>query len=163
VEATVGKSRKAAKASEGKKRQPNPWGHFRAAAPVELGQGGVKFVRRENGKTCALPCGADNNTVSAVLVSYDMLSIELPQIYSRVKETRGQLDGRELREQFQDSPLVAVTDEDDWNDWAQGFSPQNPQRGRPKSAALTFLERKMALDRGTIKSYLSRSKKASKT
>ncbi len=158
----MGKSRKAANAPEGKKRQPNPWGQFRAPVPIELGQGGVKFVRRENGQTYALPCGVDNNTVSAVLVSYDILSVELPQIYSRVKETGGQIEATELRKQFQDSPLVAVTDEDDWNDWCQGFSPQNPQRGRPKSAALTFLERKMSLDRATIKSYLSLAKRASK-
>jgi hypothetical protein len=160
----MGKSRKATNAPEGKKPQLNPWGHFRAPAPVELGQGGVKFVRRQNGQTYALPCGdaSASNTVSAVWNSYNILSVELPQIYSRVKETGGQIEGTELREQFQDSPLVAVTDEDDWNDWAQGFSPQNPQKGRPKSAALTFLEKKMSLDRATIKSYLSLAKRPSK-
>jgi hypothetical protein len=158
----MGKSRKATNAPEGMKPQPNSWEQFRAPAPVELGQRGVKFVRRQDGQTYALPCGDASNTVSAVWSSYNILSVELPQIYSRVKETGGQIGGTELREQFQDSPLVAVTDEDDWNDWAQGFSPQNPQKGRPKSAALTFLERKMSLDRATIKSYLSLAKRASK-
>jgi hypothetical protein len=130
---------------------------------VELGQGGVRFVRQ--GKfTVALPCGIggeifDNSTITAVGVSYDILSVELVKVYSIVKAKRGDIDGTELRKQFRRSPLAGVADGHDWDDWAEGFSPKNSQRGRPKGAALTFLERKMALERGTIKSYLSRSKK----
>jgi hypothetical protein len=130
---------------------------------AELGKGGVRFVR--NGEyTVALPCGTgggifESGTVTAVRISYDILSVELTKVYSIVKAKRGDIGGAELRKQFRRSPLTGVADGHDWDDWAGGFSPKNPQRGRPKSAALTFLERKMALDRGTIKSYLSRSKK----
>lgn len=152
----MGKSRK-----EEEKRQPNPWNHFRRAR-AQLGQGGVKFARRENGNTYALPCGPDNSTITATQISYSILDAELSQFYSHVKARGGHTSGAELRERFQDSPLTPVADESDWQAWAEGFSPKNPNRGRPKSAALTFLERKMSLDRGTIKSYLSRAKKVTK-
>ena len=157
----MGKSRQATNVPEGKKPQLNSFGQFRAPAPVELGQGGVKLVRRQNGQTYALPCGDASNTVSAVSSSYNILSVELPQIYSHVKEMGGQIEGTELREQFQDSPLVAVTDEGDWNDWAHGFSPKSSKRQAQERSA-HVLERKMSLDRATIKSYLSVAKRLSK-
>ena len=130
---------------------------------VELGQGGVKFMRQGE-FTVALPCGTgagifESSTITAVRVSYDILSVELLKVYSIVKAKRGEMDSAKLRKQFRSSPLAGVADGYDWNDWAEGFSPKNSQRGRPKGAALTFLERKMGLERGTIKSYLSRSKK----
>jgi hypothetical protein len=159
MEATMVKGRKSAKSPEEKRGQPNAWGHFRAAAPVELGQGGVKFARRVNGRTYALPCSPENSTVTATEISYAILCIELPQFCAYVKASGGQISGAELYEQFQDSPLAYVSDETDWDGWVESFSPENSQRGRPKGAALTFLERKMSIDRGTIKSYLSRAKK----
>jgi hypothetical protein len=123
----------------------------KAPQSVELGKGGVRFVRQGE-CTVALPCGPrgemlESSTVSAVKVSYDILSVELPKVYSIVKGKRGKISGAELRMQFRRSPLAGVADEQDWNDWAEGFSPTNPKRGRPKGAALTFLERKMALNR----------------
>lgn len=131
--------------------------------PVELGKGGIRFVRQGE-YTVALPCGTsrdafDGSTVSALRVSYDILCEELPKVYSIVKTKGGEIGGAELRKQFRRSQLTGVADEHDWNDWAENFSPKNAQRGRPKGAALTFLERKTTLDRGTIKSYLSKSKK----
>jgi hypothetical protein len=156
------------------KAQMNQWGHFRASSaaqrkmehdslPVELGQGGVRF-ERQGGKTFALPCGdgPDNSTVSAVKISHDILSVELSKVYSAVKEHRGKITGAQLRKQFPRSILQGIADQRDWEIWAEGFSPENPQRGRPKGAATTFLERKMPLERATLKSYRSRAKKASK-
>jgi hypothetical protein len=83
----------------------------------------------------------------------------LSKVYSIVKAGGGKITGADLRKQFRRSPFAGAADDHDWNNWADDFSPNNPQRGRPKGAALTFLERKTALNRGTIKSYLSRSKK----
>jgi hypothetical protein len=156
------------------KSQLNQWGQFRSSSaaqkkmdcdshPVELGQGGVRFVR-EGVKTVALPCGntPENNTVSAVRVSYDILAVELTKVYTIVKGQRGRITGAQLRRQFPLSPLQGVADQEDWNTWADGFSPDNSVRGRPKNAALTFLERKMALERPSLKSYLSRAKESSK-
>jgi hypothetical protein len=131
--------------------------------PVQLGQGGIRFVR-DGKRTFALPCGdiPENDTVSAVKISYDILAVELSKVYTIVKERGGRITGAELGKQFSQSPLRGVADQGDWDSWAEGFSPENPQRGRPKGASLTFLERKMPLDRATIKSYLSRAKKSSK-
>ena len=161
-------ARSSDKATQGveSRRTPAPGTALaKARQAVELGKGGVRFARQGE-STVALPCDTSgemfkSRTVSAVKVSYDILSAELSKVYSIVKAKRGKISGPELRMQFRGSPLARVADEQDWNDWAESFSPTNPQSGRPKGAALTFLERKMTLKRGTIKSYLSRSKKAS--
>jgi hypothetical protein len=96
-----------------------------------------------------------------VRASYDVVSVELSKVSSIVKRKGGAMTGAELRKQFRHSPLAGVADHDDWESWAEDFSPKNCHRGRSKGAALTFFERKMELKRGTIKSYLSQSKKAS--
>jgi hypothetical protein len=134
---------------------------LRAAQPVELGPCGIRFVRQGD-RTVALPCEEDGGmlgTVSAVTISYRVASIELSKVRSIVNQESGKINGAELRRQFSDSPLAQAADERDWDNWAKDFSPTNRQRGRPKGAALTFLERKTGLDRLTIKGYLSRSKK----
>ena len=156
-----------------KNPKPNPWGQFRSASaaqktmeqnsvPYELGKGGVRFVRDGKG-TFALPCGdgPDNSTVSAVKTSHDILSVELSKVYSVVKEHGGQITGAKLQKCFQGSILQNIADQTDWQIWADGFSPKNPQRGRPKGAATTFFERKMPLERATLKSYRSRAKRLS--
>jgi len=104
----------------------------------------------------------DNGTVTAVRISFNVLSSELPKVYALVKSTSGSITGSELRKQFRSSPLFDVTDSRDWEGWANDFSPKNRDRGRPKGAALTFLERKMTVGRNTIKTYLSKAKKPSK-
>jgi hypothetical protein len=167
------KKSKKAKKTAGTKSQLNPWGHFRSSCGtgkktehdsqvVELGENGVKFERR-GGMTFALPCGdgADNSTVSAVKISYDILSIELSKVYTIGKASGGGITGAELRKQCPPSILKAVADQEDWDSLAEGFSPKNRHRGRPKGTALTFLERKMALNRASLKSYLSRAKNSS--
>jgi hypothetical protein len=152
-------------------KNKNPWKSFggqqarrRAPQPIELGQGGVRFVRQGD-RTVALPCEKDGEmlgTQTAVTISYKIASTELSLVRSFVNQGRGKTNGPELLRQFADSPLARVADQGDWDDWAKDFCPTNRQRGRPKGVALTFLERKMGLDRTTIKGYLSRSKKIPK-
>jgi hypothetical protein len=155
------------------KSQLNQFGQFRSSStaqkkmdrdprPVELGQGGVRFVSI-GARTVALPCGdgPDNSTVSAVNVSHAILSVELSKVSSVVKQCQG-ITGRELRKHFRGSILQSVADETDWQIWADGFSSENPLRGRPKGAATTFLERKTTLERVSLNSYRSRAKKSSK-
>src|ERR1700681_3963938 len=116
----MGKSEKSGKPAE-KKPQLNQWNQFRSSTaaqkkmeydsrPVELGQGGIKFVR-DGERTFALPCGdvPENDTMSAVRVSYDILAVELSKV--RVIVRRGKITGRELRKQFSQSTLQAVADQ----------------------------------------------------
>lgn len=137
----------------------------RAPQPVELGPGGLKFVVQGD-HTVALPCeslgGSDNVTISGVKASYGVLSMELSKVMTIVKANKGQFSGADLCKQFRNSPLAGVADQSDWDSWVEDFAPTNSQRGRPKGAALTFLERKTTLGRKTIKSYLSRAKKIPK-
>jgi hypothetical protein len=152
-------------------KDENSWKSFgrqqamrRTPQPIELGSGGVRFVRQGD-RTVALPCEKEGEmlgTVTAVTISYQIASKELSLVRSFVNQGGGKIKGPELLRQFAHSPLARAADQGDWDDWAKGFSPTNRERGRPKGVALTFLERKMGLTRETIKGYLSRSKKIPK-
>jgi hypothetical protein len=130
---------------------------------VELGRGGLRFVRR-GAFTLAERCDGigDNGTTTAIGISYAILSAELPKVYALVKSKGGSVTASELRKQFRSSPLSDVADSRDWEGWTNDFSPKNRDRGRPKGAALTFLERKLSLERNTIKTYLSKANNPSK-
>jgi len=115
----------------------------RAPQPVELGEGGVKFVRQGE-YTVALECqntlgSSDNSTMSGVNATLKFLTGELFKVSSMVRTHGGKISGAELQKQFRSSPLADAADPQDWEIWAETFSPEYAQRGRPRGAALTFL------------------------
>ncbi len=155
-----GPSKSAAREEENFSGKLAPSGHAtptnRSSKGVVLGKGGLWFVRR--GKHTLAEACSDKDTADRVRVSYGILSAELAKLSALVKAQGGKITGPELKKQFRSSPIAAATDDEDWAGWANDFSPGNPDRGRPKGAALTFLERKTNFKRGTLKTYLSRSR-----
>jgi hypothetical protein len=129
------------------------------ANPMELGKGGVTFVRHGEHTVAK----GSTQTPRHLHKSYPILCEELTKVSAIVKAANGSsLTGKELRNEFRSSALGKIADQDDWDRWALDFSQTNQNCGTPKGVALVFLERKTKLARGTIKSYLSRARKPTK-
>jgi hypothetical protein len=123
---------------------------------VKLGKGGITLVQIGDGTV------AETKTPRELLISYKVLCKELTKVHAVVKAAQGPIEGQDLKKRFPSSPLAYAADQNDWKNWAEAFSTNNSDRGKPKGVALVFLEQKTGLDRSTISSYLSRAKNGNK-
>jgi hypothetical protein len=105
----------------------------------------------------AEPCA---DTVSAVRYEYPIYAREIDQI-RKVTRDNPDISITELQKRFEDSRIAKGADQRDWEIWREDFR-KSSGSAKAKSHALTFLQRKLGLQRLTLKSYLKRGSKTSK-